>query len=390
MIHRRRLHLRTQFSIAMVLTSVTALAIFIFGMLGFYIYVQERWVETLSANNRDTLKALIGNESVDAEALTTLVNVFAISWAEGYAIREVTVLLIFVLLSIVCAIFVGMIVARRLSQPIESVTHAALKVASGEFNYQVDHTLAASLEVHDLLQSFNKMTHYLESAEREATESVAAIAHELRTPLTVLRGRLQGMSDGTFKASEDLLQALIGQVDTLACIVSDLETISRLDSGSVKYQEDVINLADVALSVVTSMARDIEVNGVVFEYDLQPAYIKGDGPRIRQALNALIENAKQYGAPGKYVRVETGINGTDGYLKVLDKGPGICEENRERVFDRWWRAEKSRSRVTGGSGLGLSVVKSIARAHTGNVRVVDGPDGQGAAVVIFIPLTSVQ
>jgi two-component system sensor histidine kinase AdeS len=390
MIHRRRLHLRTQFSIAMVLTSVTALAIFIFGMLGFYIYVQERWVETLSVNNRETLKALIGNENVDAEALTTLVNVFSISWAEGYAIREVTVLLIFVLLSVVCAIFVGMIVARRLSQPIESVTHAALQVASGEFNYQVDQTLAASLEAHDLLLSFNKMTQYLESAEREATESVAAITHELRTPLTVLRGRLQGMSDGTFKASEDLLQALIGQVDTLACIVNDLETISRLDSGGVKYQEDVINLADVALSVVTSMARDIEVNGVVLEYDLQPAYIKGDGPRIRQALNALIENAKQYGSPGKYVRVETGINGNNGYLKVLDKGPGICEEDRERVFDRWWRAEKSRSRITGGSGLGLSVVKSITRAHTGNVRIVDGPDGQGTAVVISIPLTNDQ
>ncbi|MFT5038862.1 MAG: two-component system sensor histidine kinase AdeS [Flavobacteriaceae bacterium] len=390
MIHRRRLHLRTQFSIAMVLTSVTALAIFIFGMLGFYIYVQERWVETLSVNNRETLKALIGNENVDAEALTTLVNVFSISWAEGYAIREVTVLLIFVLISVVCAIFVGMIVARRLSQPIESVTHAALQVASGEFNYQVDQTLAASLEAHDLLLSFNKMTQYLESAEREATESVAAITHELRTPLTVLRGRLQGMSDGTFKASEDLLQALIGQVDTLACIVNDLETISRLDSGGVKYQEDVINLADVALSVVTSMARDIEVNGVVLEYDLQPAYIKGDGPRIRQALNALIENAKQYGSPGKYVRVETGINGNNGYLKVLDKGPGICEEDRERVFDRWWRAEKSRSRITGGSGLGLSVVKSITRAHTGNVRIVDGPDGQGTAVVISIPLTNDQ
>lgn len=390
MIHRRRLHLRTQLSLAMALTSVTALTIFIFGMLGFYIYVQERWVETLSVNNRETLKALIGNQKVDAEALTTLVNVFSISWAEGYAIREITVLLMFVLLAIVCSIFVGIIVARRLSQPIESVTHAALKVASGEFNYQVDQTLAASLEAHNLLLSFNKMTHYLESAEREATESVAAIAHELRTPLTVLRGRLQGMSDGTFEASEDLLQALIGQVDTLACIVSDLETISRLDSGSVNYQEDVLNLADVAFSVVTSMAQDIEINGVVLEHDLQPAYIKGDGPRIRQALNALIENAKQYGASGKFVRVETGTSGNNGYLKVLDKGPGICEENRARVFDRWWRAEQSRSRVTGGSGLGLSVVKSIARAHAGNVRVVDGPDGKGAAFILSIPLMNVQ
>jgi two-component system sensor histidine kinase AdeS len=175
----------------MIFTSVTALAIFIFGMFGFYMYVQERWIESLSVSNREALAALIGNESVDAEVLTTLVNVFSRSWAEGYAMKEITVLLIFVSIAIMCSIFVGVFVARRLSQPIESVTHAALEVANGAFNYQLNHKQTMSLEAHNLVLSFNKMTHYLESAERESTESAAAIAHELRTPLTVLRGRLQ-------------------------------------------------------------------------------------------------------------------------------------------------------------------------------------------------------
>jgi two-component system sensor histidine kinase AdeS len=382
----KRFHLRTQLSIAMILTSVMALAIFIIGMLGFYIYVQERWIESLSVANRETLKALVENESVDVEALTTLVNVFSISWAEGYAIKEITALLIFVSFAIVCSIFIGIMVARRLSHPIESVTHAALKVASGEFSYQVDVKVAMSLEAHDLLLSFNKMTRYLESAERESTESAAAIAHELRTPLTVLRGRLQGMSDGTFQASSDLLEALVGQVDTLSYIVTDLETISRLDSGRLKFEEGAINLADIARSVVTSTAPDIEINGTVLEHDLKPAQVRGDGARIRQALNALIENARQYAAIGKYVRVETGVKGNYGYLKVMDSGPGISKKNRERVFDRWWRAEGSRSRVAGGSGLGLSVVNAIARAHSGDVKVFDGVDGKGVSFVIFIPL----
>lgn len=385
MIHQR-LRLRTQLSIAMIFTSVTVLAIFIFGMLGFYIYVQERWVQSLSVNNRETLNALIGNESIDSEALTTLINVFSISWGEGYAIKEMTVLLTFVSLAIICSIFIGIIVARRLSQPIESVTHAALEVASGAFNYQLADTLAMSLEAHDLVLSFNKMTHYLESAERESTESAAAIAHELRTPLTVLRGRLQGMSDGTFQTSQNLLDALIGQVDTLSCIVTDLETISRLNSGRFKFERDSVNLADIALSVITSMAPDIENEGVIFEHELQPALVRGDTARIRQALNALVENARQYAASGKLIRVETGISGQSAYLKVRDKGPGISTENRERVFERWWRAEKSRSRVGGGSGLGLSVVQAITRAHSGNVRVLDGPDGKGVTFVIFIPL----
>jgi two-component system sensor histidine kinase AdeS len=384
----KRLHLRTQLAIAMIFTAVITLAIFIFGMLGFYIYVHESWMQSLSENNRETLTALIENDVVNAEALTTLVNLFSTSWTEGYAVSEFVVLLVFVLLAIICSVFIGIFMARRLSQPIESVTHAALEVASGAFDFQVDQKLAVSLEARDLLLSFNKMTRYLESSERESTESAAAIAHELRTPLTVLRGRLQGMSDGTFQASRDLFESLIGQVDTLSYIVNDLETISRLSTGRFKFEKDAINLADVALSVVRSVAPDIESNGIIFEHRLEPALVRGDEARIRQALNALIENAKRYAASGRYIRVETGLSGEHGYIKVLDKGPGISKINRKRVFDRWWRAENSRSRVKGGSGLGLSVVKAIALAHSGDIRVLDGPQSKGVTFIICIPQMS--
>ena len=387
---QQRRHLRTQLSLAMIFTSVMGLTIFILGMLGFYIYVEASWIASLSAANRETLKALVENESIDPQALTTLVNVFSISWSDGYALKELMALLIFVLIAIAGSIFIGITVARRLSQPIESVTDAALKVANGAFSDRLDHKKAMSLEAHDLLLSFNKMTRYLESAERESTASAAAIAHELRTPLTVLKGRLQGMSDGTFEASQTLLKALLGQVDTLSHIVTDLETISRLDSGRRKFDAGIIDLADIARSVVTTTAPDIEINGTIFEHDLQPALIRGDGARVRQALNALIANACAYAATGKYVKVETGVEGEHAYLKVVDKGPGISKENREKVFDRWWRAETSRSRAAGGSGLGLSVVEAIVRAHSGDVRVLDGPHSQGVSFVISIPSVDAQ
>lgn len=381
----KRLHLRTQLAIAMIFSAMITLAIFILGMLGFYIYVQQSWMESLSENNRQTLTALIQNDVVNAEALTTLVNLFSASWTEGYAVSELVVVLVFASLAVICSIFIGIFMSRRLTQPIESVTHAALEVASGAFDFKLDHKLAVSQEARDLLLSFNKMTRYLEYAERESTESAAAIAHELRTPLTVLKGRLQGMSDGTFQVSKDLLESLIGQVDTLSYIVNDLETISRLSSGRFKFEKDAVNLADVALSVVTSMAADIESNGINIEIELQPALVRGDEARIRQALNALIKNAIRYAATGKYIRVETGLSQENGYIKVLDKGPGISRINRERVFDRWWRAENSRSRVKGGSGLGLSVVKAIARAHGGSVGVLDGYQSEGVTFVINIP-----
>ncbi len=214
------------------------------------------------------------------------------------------------------------------------------------------------------------------------------VIDDMHTPLTVLRGRLQGMSVGTFQSSRDLLEALIVQVDTLSYIVSDLETISRLSSGRFKFEKDAINLADVALSVVRSVAPDIESNGIIFEHELEPALVRGDQARIRQALNALIENAKRYAASGRCIQVETGLSGEHGYIKVSDKGPGISIINRERVFDRWWRGENSRSRVKGGSGLGLSVVKAIALAHGGFAKVLDGPQSEGVTFVICIPQMS--
>lgn len=383
----RPLRLRTQLSLAMVLSAVVTLFVFIGGMLIFYIYLEVSWVESLDEANRKSLETLMQSGEIDPEALTTLVAVFSSSWAQDYGGTEVYFLFLFAALAIICSIIIGIIVARRISRPIEAVTDAAVKVSSGTLSFQVPEQPHASSEASDLMQTFNKMTRAIEQAERESAASAAAIAHELRTPLTILRGRLQGVSDGAFEPSTDMLGALIAQVDTLSRIVDDLAALSLLSAGEYQPDTSLVDLADEARTVLVSVKPILEKNGIFLEEKLQPTQVRVEPARIRQALNALLENAVRYAVSGKYLRIETRVADGKAYLSVADRGPGITKKYRNHIFDRWWRAETSRTRAEGGSGLGLSVVRAIVTAHGGRVFVsTNSEDNGGAVFTIELPI----
>jgi two-component system sensor histidine kinase AdeS len=369
----------------MVSSAMVALAILITGMISFYILMQDQWVRGLAPENRETLESLIANDVIDPDALTTLVSVFSFSWTEDYAAFEVYALLSFAVLAIISSAYFGISTAKRLARPIETVANAARTVSEGAYETEVELSHGRSSEAHDLLTSFNAMTASLKRAELEAKGSAAAIAHELRTPLTILRGRLQGLSDGAFEPSNKLITALIGQVDTLSAIVNDLATLTHLTESNGTFERDAVDLADIAHAVVTSLAPDLLAAGMVIEKELNTASTRASPDRIRQALNALIVNAIRYASEGQYICVATGQSENGVFLSVSDKGPGIPEEYQNRVFERWWRADNSRSRALGGSGLGLSVVKAIAEGHGGEATVAHGSGGRGAVFKITLP-----
>ncbi len=276
--------------------------------------------------------------------------------------------------------------ARSISDPLHRVAATARRVAGGDLGARVlqPETGGGAGETHQLIADFNRMADEMQRAERDMRESVAAIAHELRTPLTVLRGRLQGISDGVFVPDSKGLAGLILQVDSLTQIVEDLRTLSLAMAGRLMLQPASLDLAQEIEAAVDALAPDFNAAGLTIERDLRPAPVRADPARLRQVLLVMLENARRYALAGGVARVETRRGEGMVYLRVLDRGPGLRVGDEERVFERFWRADESRSRDAGGTGLGLAVVKAIAEAHGGTAIAFARPGG-GACFEIRLP-----
>ena len=385
---RRQPNLRNQLSSSMIMTAFLALGIFSFGMIAFYMFLQNSWLSDLSLENRETLQTLMDDGTVSPDALTTLVSTFSFSWGGGYAQAEIIAFVFLIILAALCSVIIGLTISKKISAPIETLTEAALEIANGNFRLELPDLEGGAAETDDLVSAFRTMTEALDAAERETKESSAAIAHELRTPLTILRGRLQGLRDGAFAPSEEMANGLIAHVDTLSNIVDELSLLSRLSTGRFQLQLAEIDLAEEVRTVIAPLRPDLKALGFSVVLAIEPVTMTGDPIRIRQALSALIDNVKRYAAEGGYIKIATYADASFAYLSVSDQGPGIAPVDQERVFERWWRGEQSRNRAEGGTGLGLSVVKSIFEAHGGRISVSNNRETAGATFTAQMPLSS--
>lgn len=280
------------------------------------------------------------------------------------------------------ASLLGWFLARRIVAPLESVAEAARQVAEGDFSARASLRGGNFGEAGDLVSDFNQMAERLQRAEAELQYSNSAIAHELRTPLTILRGRLQGLLDGTFDPSPALYGRLIEHVDDLSAIVEELRTLALGNAGQLDLQISHLDLAEEADTALTSLEEPLAKAGIVAIRNLGRAATTADRARLRQAFVALLENCCRY-APQSAVLVETGVAGEHVFFRCTDTGSGLSAENRERAFERFWRADQSRGRARGGSGLGLPIVKAIAKAHGGDALIL--PSNAGLAVEIRLP-----
>jgi two-component system, OmpR family, sensor histidine kinase AdeS len=260
--------------------------------------------------------------------------------------------------------------ARKLIRPLEAVANAARKLAMGNLEARAVHPANGFAETRQLVGDFNQMAAQLGKAEAEMRAWHAAIAHELRTPLTILRGQLQGFVDGVFTPDTPTLRGLLVQVEGLSRIVDDLKILTLAQNGRLELRLEAVDLAHEVASVTGIMRPELERAGLTLQLDLGRVEVQADGARIRQALTALLDNARSHAAPGE-VRVETRATRDYAVLRVSDNGPGLPDGSLDHVFEPFWRADAFQSR-SGGSGLGLSVVRAITHAHGGIVVAMPG------------------
>ena len=286
-----------------------------------------------------------------------------------------------------CALcsLIGYGLARRIGRPLEVLTSAAEGLRGGDFAVRVPAMGRGAREIAVLTDTFNSLATELGDMEKRLQFNTMAVAHELRTPLTILQGSIQGMLDGVFPMKEQRLRMLLTQVEGLSRLVEDLRTLSLATGQKLVTQRSRVDLAHEADSLLETARPMLGAAHLVIESDFQPAHTLADSMRLRQALLVLVENCCRYAAAGGVIRCETGRLGEhEVFVRILDRGPGLPDDIAHQSVAMFLTGDASRSRATGGSGLGLSVAEAIARAHDGRL-VLAQRDGGGASITIVLP-----
>ncbi|SES18117.1 two-component system, OmpR family, sensor histidine kinase BaeS [Lentzea xinjiangensis] len=276
--------------------------------------------------------------------------------------------------------FASWLTATQLVRPIRALTAATKRTAEGDRTARVD---GGAGEIGELARSFNAMSEKLAETERQRQAMVSDVAHELRTPLGTITGWLEATQDGLAEPDPHLIGLLLEESLLLQRLVDDLHDLAQADAGTLRLHPEPIALDDVVDQVVNAQ-RNREV---LLRAETTPVHVTADPVRLRQALGNLVANAVRYTPPDGEVVVRLFQERDTAVLEVRDTGTGIAPEDLPHVFDRFWRADKSRSRRTGGSGLGLAITRHLVEAHGGTVSVTSAL-GRGSVFRIGLPADS--
>jgi len=297
----------------------------------------------------------------------------------------------------------GYFVVRRSLRPLREVERTAVAIAGGDLHERVPERDPRT-EVGRLSVALNSMLAQIQSAfaataaseesarrsEEKMRRFVADAGHELRTPLTTIRGFSELYRQGASRDTDLLMTRIENESRRMGVLVEDLLMLARLDAQRPLERKsvDLLALAADAVHGARVVAPDRTIGLEVIDGPGTPEVL-GDVVRLRQVVDNLVTNALTHTPADASVTVRVGTVGDDAVLEVADTGPGLAEEDRERVFERFYRVDTSRTRASGGSGLGLSIVAALVTAHGGTVDV-DSEVGRGATFRVLLPRRQVH
>jgi signal transduction histidine kinase len=259
------------------------------------------------------------------------------------------------------AVGVMLTIFRRVFRPVEALTEGARALAGGRLDARVP--VRGNDEVAELGRAFNSMAEALERNERARRSMVSDVAHELRTPLTSIRVQIEAVQDGIMTPDAKWIASIHEDAATLAHLVDDLQQLSLADAGALH-----LDLADVAVAGIIERALNgLGAEGIAITVDV-PAdlMIRADARRLVQVVRNLVVNALAFAS--STIMISAAASGRGIEIRVADDGPGVPPEHAERIFDRFYRADPSRSRATGGAGLGLAIARQLVELHGGTIQ----------------------
>lgn len=324
----------------------------------------------------------VGGFSV-REVRTQLIRSFEDAWAKGA--------LWSVLVGASAAGGLSYLVTNRIVKPLIQMEEITKKVASGHLEERVPANEIP--EVDQLASSFNRMAATLEGVEQRRQELVSDLTHELRTPLTVLRGYLEGLADGTIEPSADAYHRLSKEVSRMQRLVNDLQELSKMEAGYLPIHAKALDLYPLLTVVVQKFADQLLAEGsprLLLDCPPNMASVLADSERVEQILVNLIGNALRYTPAGSItVRAWEAVAGSGSapmiWIAVIDTGQGIAMEDLPHVFERFWRADRSRDRNSGGTGIGLAICRRLVELQGGTIEAESELD-RGSTFRFSLPL----
>jgi two-component system sensor histidine kinase BaeS len=294
-----------------------------------------------------------------------------------------TILLSVGFVSLAVSVIVGHILAKRISQPILKTVEATKQIADGNYEVRLEEG-SNTKELDMLVGSINHLAMSLETLERLRKQLTEDVAHELRTPITILQSYIEAMTEGIWEASPERLQNCYEEVIRIGKLVGDLENLAKLEGENLKLNKQKMDLYSVIEKTVNSLGSEIENKKL--EVAIQGPHIElmADQDRVKQVVVNLFTNAIKYSMENCKISIELFETKDTAGFHIQDNGIGILGEELPYIFERFYRADKSRNRLTGGTGIGLTIVKSIVEAHGGKVSVVSNLN-EGSRFTVTLP-----
>ena len=295
--------------------------------------------------------------------------------------------------ALVSAFVVSYFVSRQVVAPVHQMMAASQYIAEGHYDERVQIPGGADTgdrdELAQLASSFNRMASKLEQAEILRRQLIGDIAHELRTPLSTIKGSMEGLIDGVLPAENETFQEVYKEADRLQRLVQDLQDLNRDEAGAFQLKPGPIPVKTLIETTQSRLYRQFEEKGVSLSMDIPDNLpdVLVDEDRFGQVLLNLVGNALQYTPSGGHVKIAAHTQGDKMLISIADSGIGIDAAHLPHIFTRFYRVDKSRSRVGGGSGIGLTIAKHLVEAHGGTITAESPGVGKGSTFTITLPLT---
>ncbi|HSK68748.1 MAG TPA: ATP-binding protein [Candidatus Limnocylindria bacterium] len=287
--------------------------------------------------------------------------------------------------AVVLSLAVGGVLARRIARPITEAAHVANGIAAGDYSARIEGN-TGTRELDDLASAFRHLAETLSRQEALRKQLTADVAHELRTPLATLGSHLEAMLEGVWEPTPERLRGCHEEIIRLGKLVADLERLERAESADLRLNRTTVDLLALIRGVCVNFEAEFANRKLEVSVRGEPAVVQADRDMLAGVVTNLLSNAVKYTPPGGRIAVTVGDSGHYATVAVEDSGSGIPEGELPFIFERFFRADKSRNRGTGGAGIGLAIVKSIVTAHGGTVTA-ESRHGEGSRFTVTLPKT---